>query len=238
MSSSKTSWQQPAFILHTRAYRETSLMLTLFTPEFGKLQATIKGIKGASKTTRQKQAWLQPFQALQIQWKATQETDWIYPTSYEPYNHPYLLLGEANICGLYLNELLYRLLQNLEPMPSLFLTYQTSLQELSLTTERAEQAWVLRKFELELLDELGYSLNLLEDAQGNPINPELNYSYFNQQGLIADVQGTWSGKCLIQLANQEFCQDCLIAWRNLLRRVLAPHLGTKPLATRQLFANF
>src|SRR5690554_6048023 len=97
-------YQQPAFVLHSRPYRETSLLLTLFTPEFGKLNAVARGVRSNQKTS-QKQAWLQPFQPIQIVWQAKQNQGLVTLRSFEPYGASVRLLADANICGLYLNEL-------------------------------------------------------------------------------------------------------------------------------------
>lgn len=240
-------YQQPAFVLHSRPYRETSVMLTLFTPEFGKLNATVRGVRSGGKAAVQKQAWLQPFQALQIQWRGAenQVSEWIHPQGFEPHGVSIGLKGEASLCGLYLNELLYRLLQTCAPMESLFLHYQQTLQLLLQANNRDHQAWCLRQFELALLSELGYELDLIQDHQSQPILDSTSYTYRPELGLIAlhpnyANSSEWciSGECLIKLAQKTFCKDCLPAWKQLMRRVLHPHLGPKPLATRQLFKSF
>lgn len=238
-------YQQPAFVLHSRPYRETSLMLTLFTPEFGKLNATVRGLRSGGKGAAQKQAWLQPFQALQMQWRATEHSvnEWIHPQNFEPHGLPIALNGEANLCGLYLNELLYRLLQTCAPMERLFVQYQHTLNTLALAQNRADQAWCLRQFELALLTELGYELDLTQDHHATDLDPSARYAYHPQLGFVrvnpgdtrAALEWSMSGECITKLAQNRVCSDCLPAWKQLMRRVLQPHLGLKPLATRQLF---
>lgn len=229
-------YQQPAFVLHSRPYRETSVMLTLLTPQFGKLQATIRGVRGA-KRSAQKQAWLQPFQAIQIQWRAQGEQEWIRPQSFEPYGPPIGLVGDANICGLYINELLYRLLPSAEASPDLFLHYQQTLNGLLGTQNRSDQAWWLRQFELSLLQDLGYRLMLTQDASGQPIESGQFYDYQHESGfsLAHNPQFAFRGDCLLRLASLHYDSDCLNDWRRLMRQVLQPYLGHKPLATRALF---
>jgi len=234
--------QQPAFILHSRPYRETSVLLSLFTPELGKVSASLRGVRSASKVARQKQAWLQPFQPLLLNWReGTQaQLDWVKPQNIEPNGRPYGLIADANICGLYLNELLYRLLQPGLGLHDLFEHYQQTLFALMQSTERELMAWHLRQFELTLLAELGYGLDLTQDAQGQSIEEAAHYRYQMQAGLYkitsdADLAGSISGACLQKLADQQFCVGCLSAWKLFLRRILQPHLGVKPLATRALF---
>lgn len=232
------NYQQPAFILHSRPYRETSVMLTLFTPQFGKLQATVRGVRG-SKRAALKQAWLQPFQVIQFQWRSQNFTDWIYPQSFEPYGVPIRLNGEANICGLYLNELLYRLLHNSESAPDLFIHYQQTLQGLAESNSRNDQAWLLRQFELILLQDLGYRLDLQADGYNHPIQADQRYQYHHEIGFIlsSDPQLGYSGACLLHLASGQFKRECLSVWKHLMRQALQPYLGAKPLATRMLFES-
>ncbi|UQB43219.1 DNA repair protein RecO [Thiomicrospira microaerophila] len=233
---------QPAFILHSRPYRETSVLLSLFTPELGKVSASLRGVRSTSKAARQKQAWLQPFQPLLLNWRegTDAQPDWVKPQNLEPNGSNYGLKADANICGLYLNELLYRLLQPGLGLNELFTQYQQTLFALSQSNERELMAWHLRQFELALLTELGYGLDLTQDAQGQSIEEAAIYRYQMQTGLYriapdADLSESITGACLLKLANQQFCVGCLSAWKLFLRRVLQPHLGVKPIATRALF---
>jgi DNA repair protein RecO (recombination protein O) len=230
-------FQQPAFVLHRRAQGETSLLVSFFTPEFGKLQANVRGVRTRAKSSMQKQAWLQPFQPLSIQWQAhSASSDWIYPRNYEPLGAPFLLQARANVCGLYLNELLYRLLQPAMAMENLYLCYHQTLSGLSQADEQS-QAWLLRLFEWDLLVELGYEIPLLETHAAQPIDRQ---GYYRWQAGV----GWWPsgeedsqaicGDCLYQLAQRSQCARCGGPLKRLLRGLLQPHLGPKPLASRQL----
>lgn len=231
-------YQQPAFVLHSRSYRETSLLLTLFTPEFGKLNAVARGVRGSQKTA-QKQAWLQPFQSIQINWRMKQQQGLVTLSSFEPYGARHFLQADANICGLYLNELLYRLLPEFEPEADLFLQYQQALKELETCADRHNQAWLLRKFEFNLLQALGYQINLQADVNGRQINPEQRYIFQLEAGLVASENQNLGllGSCILSLAGGEFLPACQTPLRNLMRQVLAPYLGAKPLMTRALFQS-
>lgn len=230
-------FQQSAFVLHRRAQGETSLLVTFFTPEFGKLQANVRGVRTRSKASTQKQAWLQPFQPLSIQWQAhSASVDWIYPRSYEPVGPPFLLQARASVCGLYLNELLYRLLQPAMAMDNLYYCYHQTLDALSQADEK-NQAWLLRLFEWDLLVELGYEIPLLETHAAQPIDPQAYYRWHESGGWwLSDEHDSYAicGDCLHQLAYRRRCDRCGAALKRLLRGLLQPHLGTKPLATRQL----
>ncbi len=231
-------YQQSAFVLHRRPHGETSLLVTFFTPEFGRLQANIRGVRTSAKTSAQKQAWLQPFQPLHIQWQATSSyMEWIYPRSYEAQGAPYLLQARANLCGLYLNELLYRLLQPGLAMETLYQAYHSTLEQLCCA-DAQHQAWLLRLFEWDLLVELGYEWPLLETVFAEEVESNLYYRLDLESGWYRATDtdmGAVRGECLIKLSQRVFCAECAVALKRLMRALLQPHLGVKPLATRQLF---
>lgn len=242
--------EQLALVLHSRPYRETSLMLTLLTPEQGKINAVVRGVRTKSKTAAIKQAWCQPFQELRIRWieKTAQKLPGLVNLSqFEPTSVRFPLVGEASICGLYVNELLYRLLYPQVPIESMFQTYQQTLYDLAIAQNRYEQAWALRQFEYELLMSLGVAFDLTHDAQHQPILENQNYRFFPELGSIledrtntSDLSGLGSpisGQCLLQFAQFEPCETCMPQWRRLFRNLLNHYLGGKPIQTRALFQS-
>lgn len=236
--------QQLGFVLHRRPYRETSLILTLLTSDYGRVNANVRGVR-SGKMAMQKQAWLQPFQPLLWHWtaKSSASHDWVYPKSYEPQGAPIMLSGDGKLCGLYMNELLYRLLPESMAVNELFKHYYATLEALSHVSERDHQAWYLRLFEFNLLTELGYEISLTQDLDHQAIDAAYDYRYLAEQGWqrlntrTATGRADISGYCLLKLAQQEYCPQCSQAWKRLMRSLLQPHLGAKPLATRQLFQS-
>lgn len=242
--------EQTGFVLHRRPYRETSLLMTLLTPEHGKLNAVVKGVRSASKTSQSKQAWLQPFQQLHLSWieKNTQKQPGLVNLrQLEPTQIRFPLQGEANICGLYINELLYRLLYPHVGIESLYKTYQQTLYQLALAKNRAAQSWILRQFEYEVLMTLGVGFTAEFDAYQNPIQADKCYHFFAEVGSVpAELvsvndqnQGiAISGYCLLQFAHQQFDDTCLSQWKILFRQLLAGYLGEAPIQSRTLFKEF
>jgi DNA repair protein RecO (recombination protein O) len=216
----------------------------MFTPQFGRINTIIRGVRTKSKLSAQKQAWLQPFQALQIEWRASTADHLdglIRLQTFEPYpSGSVALMGESAFCGLYLNELLYRLLSPMMAVESLFVGYQQTLSGLSQTQTRQQQAWLLRQFELHLLSVLGYEPNLTTCSNGFAIEPNRRYIYDSESGfrlaLDSEPEGI-SGYCLHQMATRTYCPTCLTAWKRLTRLFLQNLLGGKPLLTRQLFQS-
>lgn len=235
--------RQHAYVLHRRAYRETSLLVTLLTPEYGKMNAVVRGVRGKSRNAQQKNAVLQPFQKVQIQWKekAHPLSDLVTLTLFEAEPLRFPLEGEASFCGLYLNELLYRLLYHGIAVDSLFADYEQALLALLKSQNRSEQAWVLRRFETALLQALGVEINALEDALHQPLQSDRDYLYYPEMGAypyqpeMPPGGVLIRGACLQALVEQRFCDHCMAQWKALLRQILAVYLGDKPILARQLF---
>ncbi|HIE40465.1 MAG TPA: DNA repair protein RecO [Thiomicrorhabdus sp.] len=238
--------EQPAFVLHSRAYRETSALVTFFSPQYGKFNGIIRGVRGGRKTASQKSALLQPFQLLTLQWRerANKPSELVSVHQLERASLYFPLTGEASICGLYLNELLYRLLFSHIGAESLFEQYQRTLYQLLAANTRNEQAWALRLFEFHLLNELGQGVVCDEDIAQQPIEAQENYYFYPETGAIkAEQDGLKTGvfimgQSLISLAEQHYCETALPQLKQLLRVVLTPYLGGKPIMTRQLFGRF
>lgn len=228
--------QQPAFILHRHHYGESSLLLEIFTPDFGRLGVIAKG---ARRTASEYRAILNPFQPLSVSWSGKGEL--VTLTRAEVESQAYALVGNILFCGFYINELVLRLLHRHDPHESLFTVYKTALGNLQ---EQASCEAVLRIFEKRLLGELGYGLVLdYEIERRAPILPDAAYLYILNRGPVAlkdaDAQGIKiRGASLLALANETLIEAAVLhETKILLRAVLAEHMGGKPLKTRQLFRN-
>jgi DNA repair protein RecO (recombination protein O) len=221
------------FVLHRRDYGNTSLLLDLFCAETGRLPVLAKGAKrGRTPAT----AILQPFRPLWANWTGRGEVRTL--TSAEPAGRTLDLDGQALFCAFYLNELLTRLLGRGIPHPELFAFYHAALAGLA-AGEPPEAS--LRQFELRLLGEIGYGPLLDRDA-GGPVSPEARYLCAAGQPPRRVLVGEGgaqavSGATLLALAAGEPLDDDQQTReaRQLLRGLLAPHLGSKPLKSRELF---
>lgn len=243
--------EQVALVLHSRPYKETSLLLTLITPDQGKINALVKGVRSKSKSAAIKQAWCQPFQEIRVRWteKGLQKQPGLVNVNqFEPTQIRFPLQGEANICGLYVNELLYRLLYPQVPVESLYQIYQQTLYDLAIAQDRHAQAWALRQFEYELLMSLGIAFELSFDTQQLPIEAHLKYRFYPELGAVLETTASQSselsafgsqisGQCLLQFAQFEPCESCMQEWKRLFRNLLNHYLGGKPIQTRALFQS-
>jgi DNA repair protein RecO (recombination protein O) len=164
---------QEAFVLHTYAYRETSLIVETFTADHGRVAMVARGAKRPRSETR---GLLQAFQPLLLSWSGTGELKTLVKAEWGG-GLP-LPRGAALLCGFYLNELLLKLLAREDPHGALFQDYRAALAALSGRATGGEQGAILRRFELRLLAELGYALPLTQDADsGAAIDPHARYHY-------------------------------------------------------------
>jgi DNA repair protein RecO (recombination protein O) len=223
-----------AFVIHRRDYRNTSLLLELFLAAQGRLPAIARGVKAARSS---RALLLQPFAPLRVTLSGRGEVKNL--TQAEPEGRPYQLQGETIYCGIYLNELLIRLLQRGDPYPELFVHYQKTLAGLAFG-ESPNQC--LREFEVSLIRELGYGLLLDRTADTNePIKQQQIYDYQIEYGPVAasgETGGKIHGQTLISLHHGErLDKQGRLEAKQLMRRVINYYLGDKPLKSRELFQS-
>ena len=223
---------QPAFVLHRRPYRNTSLLLEIFSWEYGRIGLVARGVRTPRSRLK---GVLQPFVPLLLSWSGSGELFTL--TAAEEGGTPIPIPPFRVLSGLYVNELLLRLLQRHDPHPGLFEPYRRMLEALTATT--AEEA-ALRIFEKRLLAEIGYGLLLdTEASSGARIVPTQAYRYILDRGPL---NGAWTeggipiaGSSLLAL-HQEAFPDALALQeaKRLLRAALGVHLQGRPLKTREL----
>lgn len=223
---------EKSYILHQRAFSESSLILDIFSDNVGRCSLLAKGAK------RPKSFWrglLVPFRPLLLSWAGRSELKTL--TQAEADGKSILLTGTKLWCGLYLNELLMRLLSISDPHPEIFRAYQIAITQLE-TTESEER--VLRCFERDLLEGLGYGIAYCDFESGAPIEPEVLYVFDPTQGfsLLRDAKAKLivSGASILALSRGEFENaEQLKEVKMLLQSAIQVHLANKPLQTKQLF---
>ncbi|MGB2102877.1 MAG: DNA repair protein RecO [Porticoccaceae bacterium] len=227
---------EPGFILHTIPYRETSLLVDIFTLNYGRLRCVAKGFrkpnkKGIAKT-------LFPYTEYHFQWQGRGELKTLIQA--DPIQAPVFLAQESLFVGLYTNELLYKLLHQNDPHQPLYHFYHQFISHLSVTgLDQAE----LRRFEMLLLEELGYGLVLDAEAEtGQAVSPEYLYYYIPDQGLkllqdqTADSSQALVGADIMALRKGKFEQPSVIRTaKQLTRQVIDFYLDGKELNSRELY---
>ncbi len=222
-----------AFILHRWPYQEHSVLLELFTAEYGRKRVLAQGVRSAKNKWR---GALEPFNHIDVQWRGRGELPTLQQADVIA---SYPLKGHYLYSGFYVNELLQRLLPEQYAVPELFSDY---CHTLSLLTEQALLEPVLRRFEWQLLVRLDLGFSWLEDAvTGATICPEQNYVFYPEQGFVAigakPVHAfVLQGHDILALAEFKLDSELrLKQYKQLMRAALQPHLGNKPLQSRNFF---
>ncbi len=230
---------QPAYVLHRRPFQNSSLLIDFLTLDYGRLRAIAKGARRQKSRSR---ALLQLFSPLLISFSGRGEVKTLGQV--EPQLNPIRLQGLQLFSGMYLNELLVRLLHNQEEHQQVYRHYQQALLGLQDSSQRqGSLEALLRRFELGLLSELGYALDLQQDCQEQrPIAPDSQYLFQPDIGFSPVVSEdeensrVFLGRHLIALRELDLTDpQAAQAAKRLLRQALNVHLGDKPLASRELF---
>jgi DNA repair protein RecO (recombination protein O) len=225
---------QPAFVLHAQPYRETSLLIEAFTRDHGRIGLVARGVRGTRGQPLR--ALLQPLQPLQLSWSGRGELSRV--DSVEAAGAAFEPQGDALLSTFYVNELLLRLLPRGEAQSTLFWRYTECLSAL----QGATVAWELRRFERDLLVELGYGLRLDVEADGDqPVDPARRYRFDPEGGaqpVPESMAGSISGASLLALAADRSPDALqLRELRRLMRQVLRHYLGGRELRSWQLLAD-
>lgn len=215
--------QQPAYVLHARAYRETSLLLEVFTRDHGRMGVVARGVR--RERSRIPRGVLQPLQPLLLDWNAAGDLGSLVGA--EAASTPLVLSGEALLSAIYLNELVLRMSGRGDPHPAAFAAYADCLARLATG---AGIGWTLRRFERDLLADLGYALLLDRSAAGAAIDANTDYGYDPEAGPVEWHPGSRmqriKGEALLALDRDEApAADHLATLRRLMRSLIRHHLG-------------
>jgi len=217
---------QPAFILQQRKFRETSLIIDALTRDFGRVSLLAKGVRKAKSKTA---GLLQPFIPLTLSYFGKTELKTLTDVEI---TQPFIQLqGLALYCGFYVNELVVCFLHQYDPHPDVFACYGHCLSSLP---DSSKMEAALRIFELDLMDAVGYGLQLDYDFQNEKaIHPLSKYHFNVEQGPIEALDGHFSGKTLQALKSREFTDTQVLNEAKLLMRtVIAVYLNGKTLKSR------
>ncbi len=227
---------QPGFVLHTTAWRETSLIVEAFTRDFGRMSLVARGAK---RPTSQFRGMLCPFTALSLSWSGRSEAKNLVRVEWVGGLAP--LRGGALLSAFYANELIVRLLARADPHERLFASYFGMLRGLG----EARLDVALRAFELDLLREVGYAVPLDRCIDGEPIDPQADYVFRVEAGAYRlgpherdDHGSRVSGTTLLAMARGDF-ENAAVASeaKAMLRHLIRYHLDGKPLNTRRILLD-
>ncbi|MDR0588366.1 MAG: DNA repair protein RecO [Burkholderiales bacterium] len=255
--------QEPAFVLHGYPYRETSLLVDVFTQNYGRVMLVARGARRPRSESR---GLLQAFQPLALSWVGGNEIKTL--TKAEWQGGMALPKRGALMSAFYLNELLLRFLPREDAHPNLFAAYQTTITALSEPQNGTVDTQSLRRFEMALLSELGYAPVLAHERARHaknaeevpPIEPDKKYRYFFERGalpvdekslkeakpiapetlarsheIISPEVPIVHGKTLLALSTGVFPDtETQTEARQLMAQVINHHLENRPLHSRQI----
>lgn len=231
---------QPAYILHSRPFRDTSLIVDAWCMYTGRQTILVKGARKAQGKQPAKRTLLQPFQPLQLSYGGRGEMGLL--KQLEAAGVPLMLQGKALYSGMYMNELILRLLPIADPHANIFAFYQSALSSLQ-NTQDVEPT--LREFESRLLMELGYHVDLTCDMLTKaPVVSAANYMLTPLQG-VQEMEPDFAaagamvipGSALLELQQDaiELSAQARKVSKYIARVNLDAVLGNKPLRSRELF---
>ena len=231
--------RQPAFILHRRAFRETSAIVDFLSRDHGRVSGVARGVKGARRRTLH----VEPFTEVAVTWRGRGQLVNVLRSELVAANH---LTGDALFAGLYVNELLVKTLSQDEPVTALFRRYRETLASL---TQGAELEPALRTFERHLLEELGYGLAFdIDISNGRPIDHHRAYGVVAGEGfreLGHGAEGTARRRAPLVLTGRQIAaigagdyRDNTVrqAAKRIFRHALELRFSGRRLASRSLFA--
>jgi DNA repair protein RecO (recombination protein O) len=237
---------EPGFVLHSYPYKETSLIVEVFSRRFGRVGLLARGARRPRSAMR---GVLLAFHPLRLTWTAAAELGTLIAVEWG--GGQKMLSGISLMCGFYVNELLLRLLPRDDPHEALFDAYGAALARLSeggatlsrLSGGGVAQAAVLRGFERRMLAELGYAPVLDRDAaNGAAIEPGKHYAYEAERGPVEtrrqDGDSVISGRTLLDMVADDYDNArTREEARRLMRALIADRLGGQALHTRAVLSE-
>lgn len=226
---------QPGFVLHSYPHRETSLIIDVFSRDYGRIALVAKGAKRPLSKLR---GVLQTFQPLSLSWSGKSEIRTLIAAEWVGGLLP--LEKSALLCGFYLNELLVKLVARDDPHAALFDHYVTTLNQLA---HQEPAPIVLRQFERALLKQTGVAGDFTRcTSSRQAVDPAENYVVDPERGpRLARAADSWprvSGKTLLDMEREDYSDVVTQAQSKVLMRfLLAHHLGGAPLNTRQILID-
>ena len=222
----------PGFVLHTYPFKETSVVAEVFTREHGRVALIARGARRPASTLR---GLMQPFIPLLLSWFGKSDLKTLHAAEWQ--GGLLAPQGRGLMCGFYLNELLLRVLARGDAHETLYDRYTDTLA--LLAGEGSDYEKILRRFEKNLLADIGYGATFDTDADTRAaIEPGTRYVYQPERGALRAIGQPGCpvmGKTLLDLAADRFDDPATLVEAKALMRTLINHtLGAKPLYTRQL----
>ena len=230
-----------AYVIHSRKYTDSKIIITFFSEHYGKFSGAFRVVKSKNKPYSLPQVFTL-FEVTWLQGASLKTIKSIEPVLSDEKTR-YTLVGQSLYCGIYLNELLQRLLSDLDSSPELFFAYQAALEKLSYSTMKDQFEVCLREFELIFLESLGYGIDFSCDSDGDLLSTTYRYGFVAQSGFTkasndySTQQPVFTAEAIRNIQHGHFDnRECLKTAKIICRLSIESLLGGKPLKSRELFS--
>jgi DNA repair protein RecO (recombination protein O) len=223
----------PAYLLHQRDWRDSSRIVELFTRDHGRVALFAKGVRRPGSAYA---ALLQPFVPLLVSWSGSGDGGTLIGA--ELAGSPVAVAPQCLMSGFYMNELVLKLLERVDPHADVHEAYALSLAALA---DPAAEHRALRLFEKRLLEALGLGIDYAHlAADGAGLEPDRYYHVDPERGITGraarpDAPTAYRGAELLALAGEQLADGASLASaRRLLGAALAAALDGRELASRKV----
>ena len=223
--------KEPAYILHVKPHLDKTRLVSALTLNHGWLRVV------ARLSTRFMGVPVEPFMPVRLSCRGTGAMPGI--RAYEVLARSKLRDARAQMLGMYLNELVMKMMAPQVPCAELFHAYENSLSRIG---KNPDDEWSLRRFEVAVLEAAGHGLNLAHDTEGHALEAGQHYAYDPENGARPCAPGGEAidgavFKCLSDADTDNAANnaECTRAARRFMRRMIDYHLQGKDVGTRRLF---
>ena len=230
---------QRCYVLHTRPWRETSLLVDVLTETQGRVRAIAKGARRPYSPFR---GILQPFAVFSAQFSGKSELKSLIKAQWAGAE---MLPAALSLHAWYLNELCLSATAPEDPNPALFAAYESAISALlglkSLTVEKQKTALaeLLRRFEIAFLVSLGLWADPLALVSDAAFSPKVDYFFDEGQGWgrlsSASFQLCVKGAVLQDITLAQYANPATQAEiRRVLRAFIARATAGRSISTRKI----
>tara|TARA_B100000678_G_scaffold172801_1_gene144143 strand:- start:829 stop:1518 length:690 start_codon:yes stop_codon:yes gene_type:complete len=217
-----------AFLLHQRPYGNSSVMAEMFTLDNGRISVIAKGAK---KPKSKFFGVLSPFSKLRITYRGKSELKTLTNVDKEDIFSD--SFSKLSYTLLYINELLIKILPQGAPQKELFNLYDKFLLEIKTSNEIDI---ILRRFEIDLLEMLGYGINFINEVDsGQSIDADKLYDFVPELGFKESPNGIFNGKEIISISKLDFENINKKKFKSLTTMAIGYSLDGGDLKSRQIF---
>ena len=217
-----------AFLLHQRPYGNTSVIAEMFTLENGRISVIARGAK---KPKSKFFGVLSPFSKLRITYRGRSELKTLTNVDKEDIFTD--SFSKLSYTLLYINELLIKILPQGAPQNELFNLYDKFLIEVKSCEEIDI---VLRKFELDLLEMLGYGINFINEVDsGHIIEVNKSYDFVPELGFKESPNGLFEGNEIVSISKLNFTDIDKKKFKSLTTMAIGYSLDGGDLKSREIF---